>query len=291
MKRLTVVLGILAVAASGQAAIVAGWEVDGVDVGDGTGLDAPGAPYIFSATTSETAHVTAQLTLGAGVNPSTSSGQYGFKIPAAEATDSLAGAIAAEHYIEFTLSITNGYGLNLDSIEMNGGGSSTACSNVVLLSSVEGFVPGQEIASAYPANGTGGFDTDASGFGGPIDLSGGPFSNLTGNVSFRLYGWDSTSGSGTTFLRNLSSEDLVVHGSVVELSFTAIPVLSIATSNGTASISVIFNEANTTGYILEQAVDLTESSSWNALSGPFTSNIVWQVETTNSAGFYRAVPD
>lgn len=291
MKRLTVILGILAIVASGEAAIVAGWDVNGVDVGDGTGLDAPGAPYAFSATTSETTYVTAQLTLGEEVNPSTSSGQFGFKIPSAEATNTLAGAIASDHYIDFTLSVSSGYALNLGSIEMNGGGSSTACSNIVLMCSVDGFVAGQEIASAYPANGTGGFDTDSSGFGSPIDLSGSQYSNLTGSVSFRLYGWNSSSGSGTTFLRNLSGEDLLVYGNVVEFSSTANPILSMATSNGATRISVVFDGANTTDYILEHATDLTELNGWDTLSDPFASNIVWQIETTNTAGFYRAVPD
>ncbi len=288
MKKVVFVVGVLvAVAVGVQAGVVAGWDVNGIDVNDGLGLATNLAPYVFSATTSETAHVASELTLGDGVNPSTSANQYGFKIGTADKTNSLAGAIASDHYLEFALSIDAGYALNLSSIEINGGGSSTACSNVVLMASIDGFTAGQEIASAYPANKTGGFDTDGSGFGGPIDLSDARYQNLTGHIPFRLYGWNNTSGAAVTYLRDLTGNDLVVHGTVV-LPSDGGPVLSLVSSNGARSVSAAFDEANSTGYILQYTLDLADSNGWSTVSAPFASNATWQIETTNRAGFYRA---
>jgi hypothetical protein len=289
MKKAVLVVSVIAVASGVRAGVVAGWDVSGVDVKDGVGLETNMAPYAFMATTGETGQVFAQLTLGDGVNPSTSANQYGFKIAGGDETNSLAGAIAGNHYIEFSLMITNGYQLNLDSIEMNGQATASGCSNVVLMSSIDGFIGGQEIAAASPVNVTGGFDTDASGFGAPIDLSDARYQNLTGTVSFRLYGWNSTSGSGSTYLRNLSRDDLVVHGTISELSSGIVPWLSMAESNGTLSVSAVFDGAGSTGFILQHRVDLTDSNGWNTVSAPFITNTTWDIEATNSAGFYRAI--
>lgn len=290
-KRNRVLVGMVALAGGIQAGVVAGWDVNGIDVNDGIGLEASGAPYVFSATTSETGRVSANLTLGSGVNPSTSANQYGFKISAADATNSLAGAIESDHYLEFSLAVSSGYALNIDSIEMNGGGSSTACSNVVLMSSIAGFTNGMEIASAYPANGTGGFDTDASGFGGPIDVSSDAYSNRTGTISFRLYGWNHTSGAAVTALRNLSGNDLVVKGTVVELPSSGGPKLSVVSSNGTTSVSAAFESSPNGNYILQYRGDLTDSNGWSNVSAPFASNTAWQIMMTNNAGFYRVMAD
>ncbi|RKX37306.1 MAG: hypothetical protein DRP64_17380 [Verrucomicrobia bacterium] len=290
MKKAVVVVGILAVVGGVRAGVVAGWNVDGVELDVGTGLDAPGAPYTFSATTSETGRISAQLTLGVGVTPSTSINQYGFKIAGSDETNSLAGAIASDHYMEFSLTIAGGCELNLDSIEMKGQAAGTGCSNVVLMTSIDGFVDGQEIASAYPVNeGSGGFDTDSSGFGAPIDLSAAKYQNLTGTVSFRLYGWDSTSGSGVTYIRNLADEDLVVNGTIGELSGGVVPQLALGASNGTVSVSAVFDGAGSTNFVLQYRVGLTDSNGWGTVSAPFITNTIWEVEATNSAGFYRAI--
>lgn len=289
MKKAVFVVGVLAVVGGVRADVVAGWDASGVDVNDGVGLETNIAPYTFMATSSETGRVSAQLTLGDGVSPSTSANQYGFKIASSDGTNSLTGAIAGNHYMEFSLVITNGYQLNLDFIEMNGQATSSGCSNVVLMSSIDGFISGQEIAASSPANVTGGFDTDASGFGGPIDLSDAKYRNLTGTVSFRLYGWNSTSGSGATYLRNLGGDDLVVHGTIIELPSGVVPRLSVGESNGTVSVSAVFDGVGSANFVLQRRSDLTDSNGWNTVSTPFMTNATWNIETTNSTGFYRAI--
>lgn len=286
------VFGALAISGSVEAAVLAGWDVNGVDLNDGIGIVTNVMPYAFYTTTSGVGHVEAVLTLGGGVNPSTSANQYGFKISASDQTNTLAGAIALNHYLEFSITVEAGYMLNLSSNMLYGSGSSTACSNVVLMTSVDGFVAGQEIASAYPANRTGGFDTDSEGFGGVIDLSDGRFQGLTGTISFRLYGWNSSSGSGVTYIRNWTdSNDLVVYGEVVPASTDGIPTLSMTYSNGVADIAIEFNGASVTNYVLQGIADLGNTNGWVAVSAPFSSSTNWAVETTNSAAFYRIVPE
>jgi len=272
------------------AAMVAGWDVDGVDLDDGIGIETNLSPFVFQATTSETGFVQSELSLGNGVIPSTSSSQYGFKIPSASQTNSLSGSISLNQYIDITLVIEEGKALNLSSIEMNGGGSGTACSNVVFMTSIDGFFAGQEIATTSDANESGGMDTDGSGFGAPIDLSDAKYQNLTGTVSFRLYGWNSTSGSGTTRIRNLTGNDLVLFGEVVEWYGNNELALTFSLSNDMAYIAADFNAVATTNYVLQGTANLA-SNDWETVSAPFSTNSIWEIETTNQSAFYRVIPN
>jgi len=270
------------------AEVVAGWDVDGVDLDGGIGVETNSYPYTFLATASETGRVVAKLTLGDGVNPSTSADEYGFKISSSDATNSLAGAIAKNHFIQLSVEIAEGCSLDLQSLEIKGQSSSLGCSNIVLMTSIDGFESGQEIASAFPANKTGGFDTDGSGFGAPIDLSGARYQGLEGMVVFRLYGWDSTSGSSATYIRDLAGDDLVLNGTINGMADSSRPVLSLLFGSGSASISATFDGVAPTNYVLQYCADLS-SGDWMPISGIFASNSDWQVEATNRCGYYRAV--
>ncbi len=295
MKCIRVLLGgaVSCVGLLGQvsAEVVAGWDLDGVDLDDGIGVESNVPPYTLYSTTNDVTQVDAQLMLGSGVNPSTTAGQYGFKISSADQTNSLAGAIATNHYIECALSIDSGYRLNLESIELLGQSSSGGCSNVVLMTSIDGFAAGNEIASAYPANETGGFDTDASGFGAPIDLTAAQYQNLTGSVSFRLYGWNSTSGSSPTYIRNLTGLDFVVYGSVEPMSGNQSPALSIIPTNGMAMVTALIEGGTSNYYVLQSADRLSASNGWSSISAPFESSTNWMFQMTNNAAFYRVIPE
>jgi hypothetical protein len=274
-----------------EALILAGWDVEGIELDEESGVVSNVAPYTFYATTSEVSHVQAWLSLGAGVNPSTSADQYGFKISSGDQTNSLAGAVLLDHYMEFSITVDDGYQLNFTSIEMAGGGSGTGCSNVVLMTSVDGFTAGAEIASAFPANSDAGLDTDASGFGGPIDLSSSAYQNLTDTISFRLYGWNSSSGAGTTRIRNLSGDDLVLLGDVLSVSSNAGPELSILTSNETMSVAVEVAPDSTASYVLQYVGDLGDTNGWSTVTSPFDVSTNWTVETTNTSAFYRVTAE
>jgi hypothetical protein len=269
-----------------QAALLAGWEVSGIDLDDGLGIETNISPYTFFATTTEVEHVQARLELGEGVLPSTAVNEYGFKIPADQTSSNLAAAIEKKQYIECSIKVDDGYALNLDSIEMHGQASPLGCSNVVLMSSIDGFVAGQEMATAFPANKTGGFDTDSSGFGAPIDLTNEKYQNLKGEIIFRIYGWNSTSGSSPTYIRNLSAEDFILFGTLVSEGTSATPALSILQDGSNFSVSVSFEKPPSENYLLQHCSNLT-SGTWSTVSSPFSSNSNWQVATTNLAGFYR----
>lgn len=173
-----------------------------------------GNRYELTAGSTTVGIAQAALQLGTGVNHSTTSGQYGFKISTSDRQTNLAGAIANNHYIEFSISAQTGYILNLESLSFKGQSATTGADNVALLSSIGGFSNSAVMGSLSGIAGTsGGFDTDASGFGGLIDLSSADYQNIT-SVRFRLYGWNTSGSTGATYFRNLSGNDLVVSGTV-----------------------------------------------------------------------------
>lgn len=213
MKKIIIIAALFAVAAMASAAVVVSWDVNGVDVADGTGIDQSVQPYAFTSPNLITGISTARLLLTPTVNPSTSADQYGAKVSSTET--SLADAISAGHYIEISLSVAGGYEIDLTSIEMNGQTSSTGWDNAAFMSSIAGYTAGNELDSVSGISGsTGGLDTDGSGWGAPIDLSGASYQGLTGTTTFRIYGWGATSGSGVSYIRDLSGDDLVINGSV-----------------------------------------------------------------------------
>lgn len=194
------------------AQVLVGWDISSVDMDAGI-LTAPS--YSLSAGTTAS-NVSGALTISSSVNPTTSVAQYGFKVSGGDtgASASLATAISDGNYFEFTLTAASGFELTVTSIDMYGAASSSGADNVALLSSVDGFTDADAIATVSNVAGvTGGFDTDSSGFGDSITLSGMQYEGV-GSISFRIYGWNISTGSGITHLRNLSGNDLEVFGTV-----------------------------------------------------------------------------
>lgn len=273
-----------------QAALLLGWDIAGIEVDEGIGLETNEVPYTFFSTTNTAVELDAYLTLSENVNPSTGVDQYGFKIPRTDLTNSLAGAVDSGHYLEITLVIEDGHFLNLDSLEMKGQSSATGCSNLVIMSSIDGFVVGNELGAVNSANiGAGGFDTDASGFGAPIDLSDAKFQNLTGEVSFRLYGWNSSSGAGVSYIRNLSGNDLEIYGELVGQRSGNL-TLVMEMSNDWINVQADFDGAATTNYVLQTSTNLA-SNVWNSVTGSFNSDTNWSFSLTNTATFFRAAEE
>ena len=281
--------GLLMVVA--RASMLAGWDVHGLDVRDGAGIETNGAPFCFYATTSSVDLVTAHLSLGDGVNPSTANGVYGFKISAADQTNSLAGAIASDHFMEFSLEVDAGCEISLESVEINGEGTSTACSNVVFISSVDGFTSGAEIASVFPANRDCSLDTDESGFGAPIDLSAEKYQHLSGIISFRVYGWNSSGGTGEIRIRDLTGIDLAVYGEVSILPLSEAPVMSIRCGEDRVSISVIFEEPLETEFYLQRCDALGGSNSWSTICGACSDSTNFVFDVGGNVELYRMISE
>lgn len=203
---------ILLVAGTVRSDVLVAWNVEGINVASGSGLESGTSPYPFSVT-NNAMHTTGILTLGSGVNPSNSTNQYGFKISYADQQTTLDGAIANHHYIQFTLVADAGYRFDLASIALNAESTGAGADNIALLSNIEGFAGSDAIDSLSDRQGlTGGWDADEwaklDEFSGNAD-----YEALTA-VTFRLYGWNSSSSRGVTRIRNLSGNDLVVHGTI-----------------------------------------------------------------------------
>ena len=212
-QKYTIFVGLILTCCLASAAELATWDVAGIDLNDTT--QGHSAPFTIVGTLGDPGIDTAALSLGAGVNSTTSTNQYGFKIPSTDSQTTLAGAIANNHYIQFSIIAATGYTLNLTNLEFNGEASGTGASDVAIMSDIAGFTVGSELATVNGVDsGSGGFDTDTSGFGNPIDLSDASYQNIA-TATFRLYGWGSTSGSGRTNLRSLSGNDLIINGTVV----------------------------------------------------------------------------
>lgn len=209
----------------GTAAVLAGWDVNGIDL---DGATAPNSqPYTYGATLA--ANITSgNLTLSTTVNPSTAIDKYGFKITGGEEQTSMAGALSAGHYFQFTINAAPNFSLNLTSIEMHAEATGTGANTGALFSSIAGFTAGNELASVTGAQGvTGGFDTDPSGFGAPIDLDSPAYQGVS-SVTFRFYAWDTSSGSGTTRIRDLSGNDLIINGTVTAVPEPSCTLLGLA---------------------------------------------------------------
>ncbi|MGJ3242965.1 MAG: PEP-CTERM sorting domain-containing protein [Opitutales bacterium] len=217
MKRPLLLPAFLACLLAGglSAQTLASWDVNGVDVDDGIGIDggSTSSPFTFSAGTTASNVGSATLTLSSSVNPSTSSDQYGFKVSGGNDGFTLSDAISSGHYMEISISASSGFLLNLTELDFIGESSGTGADSGAILTSVDGFNDSSAIATVSGVSGdTGGFDTDGSGFG-TISLSGSQYQGIS-SISFRVYGWDATSGAGVTNFRDLSNDDITISGTV-----------------------------------------------------------------------------
>ncbi len=214
------------------ADVLVAWDVNGVDVADGTGVDNSAFPYTKTATTLRTNVSEGTLALGFDA-PSGVNDMYGFKFSASTHQDSLAGAISNDHYIQFTLAAEVGYRFDLSSIEMNGQSGTSGPDDIALMSNVDGYNAGDEMASLTGRQGlAGGWDTELGGWGGRIDLSDPQYQDLT-TVTFRIYGWNST-GTASGGIRGLTGDDLVVNGTI-----EAIPEPAAAGLIGLAGLGLL----------------------------------------------------
>lgn len=223
VKRILLLLGFLIACVRLGGESLAAWDFQDIDLDALSSEDHYELPAQITADGFE-----ASVRLGDGLNPTVISGQYGFKIPQNNAQTTLAGAIAENHYIEFTLRTTEDHLFSLESLFFYGQSGNTGADAVAVLYDNEGFSTEAVLSSLTGIAGeTGGFDTDASGFGAAIALNEG-FSNLN-NATFRIYGWNTTHSNGTTYLRNLSGDDLVIKGSIIpEYRFWALLSSAVA---------------------------------------------------------------
>lgn len=117
-------------------------------------------------------------------------------------------AVSSNDYITFSVTVENGYALNLSSLTFKLGGTtggSAYTTNTVLRSSVDGYAAniGGSFSQSLGAN----ISTPAYG-DKTVDLSGVSFQSVVGTITFRLYMWDNLTSS-TTYTR---VDSLVLNG-------------------------------------------------------------------------------
>jgi hypothetical protein len=191
MKKLIVVLSILALTVSANADILSGWEV--------TGVNASANP-VFTNTFSG-ANITSNncvLRLGSGVTASGTASTFGGT--SWGATD-YAGAVAANEYISWFVQADAGFTLSVTNLHFDFERTSTGISNVVVQSSFDGFA-----ANLFASN-TIGNTTFSPSFG--LNLSG------SNSIEFRLYGWNAGAAAGVARIRTLANNDIEIQGTVI----------------------------------------------------------------------------
>ncbi|MFT3793882.1 T9SS sorting signal type C domain-containing protein [Flavobacterium sp.] len=123
-------------------------------------------------------------------------------------------AFSATRYVQVAITPATGSYLDLSSITFDHLRSAAGAQNATVRSSVDG----------YAADLTAPFSVGTSSANKSVTLGGIPFSNLTGTVTFRIYGWG---GSNTGDLR---LDNITVNGNVTCIN----PQLFTVTGGGTA---------------------------------------------------------
>ncbi|MBN2683848.1 MAG: hypothetical protein JXR40_01080, partial [Pontiellaceae bacterium] len=118
------------------------------------------------------------------------------------------------------------------------------------------------------------------------------YQHLRGTVAFRIYGWNSAAGSGAIRIRNLTGLDLIINGEVAVASAEGEkPGISIRHANGGTDVSLLLGDASLMNCCLQFTPQLSGSSEWVRIAGPFSHSTNLFFETNGSSGFYRVISE
>ena len=178
-----------------------------------------GSEVTFNATTNDANLNTVILSRGAGINPSALVDS--FCSNAFASGGNKANAISTSEYLQLAISPKPNYKVSLSSIDFNIRRSSTGPNAYQWQYSLDGFATGGIDVGAQGSY-TG---TDTNGLAMPqINLSGvANLQNVVAGtvVTFRLYAWGATNGSGTFAIGRLAGDDLVFKGNVDPLYYVS----------------------------------------------------------------------
>jgi hypothetical protein len=65
--------------------------------------------------------------------------------------------------------------------------------------------------------------------------------------------------------------------------------LSVDMTPGNEKVMASFSSEASTNYVLQYRNGLTDSNGWSTASAPFSTNSTWEIETTHTSGFFRAI--
>ena len=149
---------------------------------------------------------TTGFSLGGGINGASANNRFNANSWSTGTT--VAGALADEAYFGFVLTVGSGYIANLDGASVDfslqtswTGAVGNGPKNYALFSSIDGFASGSELMN----------DTVAGT--SPIltyTFNATSFDNLTGDIEFRVYGWNAVTGAGT-----MSANTFAVDGEIL----------------------------------------------------------------------------
>ena len=146
------------------------------------------------------------FSLGAGIGGAAANNRFNANSWSTGAT--VAGAVADEAYFGFVLTVDTGYIANLDGASVDfilltswTGASGNGPKNYALFSSIDGFASGSELMNDTVA-GTSPTLT--------YTFNGTSYDNLTGDIEFRVYGWNAVTGAGT-----MSANTFAVGGEIL----------------------------------------------------------------------------
>jgi len=193
MKKLVVVLAVLALAVASQADLIASWDFNGF-AGDEASANG----------TMDANMQTSTLTRGGGLVASANSGRFNANSYTIGAT--LDNAIANSDYFTLTLQANATYQFSLDNVVLNFQFSSTGPANWAIFSSVAGFASSGDAIQTWTGISNNSQQTaDLSGVSG--------LQSASGPIEFRVYGYGATSSGGTGGFEG-SGNDIAFNGSV-----------------------------------------------------------------------------
>lgn len=146
----------------------------------------------------------------------------------------LTGSISTAEYYQVTVNPTGAYSMSLTDITFTFGRSSAGVRTYAVRSSADGYAANLP-ASINPANAnlsvqTGNifflvtdFGSTTSQSGSTITLSGASYTNVTGPITFRFYGWNSESAAGTFSIDNVTINGSVSLPTSLDAEFSANP--------------------------------------------------------------------
>jgi hypothetical protein len=147
-------------------------------------------PYILGQTVDNNITVSG-IERGSGITGNAGNDRF-------NATSWTTTGLDIDNYFSFTLTPAAGYKINLSSFEFTLQRSSTGPMNYSLRSSIDNF--GSDISTAaFPMAGT----LQA------VTLSGTAFQNITSAITFRIYGYNAGTGSGTASVNDFTFNGIV----------------------------------------------------------------------------------
>lgn len=205
-----------------------GWETNGL-----SGVTADP----FAATTVGTDMSASSLTRGADIVASSLANGF-----AANSWGS--ASLAAENdYFQITAQAASGYSFSLGTIEWNARFSSTGPTNMQWVYSTDNFTTSTAIGSAVARTGT---TTNGNAYS--VDTSAiTALQDVTGNVTFRLYGWGaSNTSTGTMAIGRLTGDDLGLIGTTQSTTPPPADNNSVLSVPATSTFGRVMQDSNQT---------------------------------------------